>query len=359
MSTMSGDSRALNIFVDATMVKSGQAGIRTYATCLVRALADLPSTRVTCAVASGNDDDWGDAVVLRTSFAGVRPEQRAVWRSQHIPGLVKGLGAEAVLVPAPEPLRGLNRPVGTVVHDLGPLLAPSLYGRTRYLRYLLTLGSTIRRSSLVITPSRATKFDLLRWFRPDPSWIVVAGPRLIPDSARPTRQGGGDFALYVGAMLPHKNVESVIRAFDDDVFVDSMPERLVLVGPDYGGEVDRQMCKAGSRVEHLGFVDRAKLDSLYESARVLVFPTLFEGFGIPLLEALSAGSRVVASDLPVLREVGGDDVTYVGDPVSPEAWARTLGGKCDSPVTQHGKVDWTGAAEGVRAGFLRVLDEAS
>ncbi|MBK8460504.1 MAG: glycosyltransferase family 4 protein [Micropruina sp.] len=217
---------------------------------------------------------------------------------------------------------------GMIIHDLGPLMAPGIYGSRRYASYAAMMGHYVNNVDVVFTPSEATKLDVRRWFGVGSVHPVVAGPVLHEGQSTheaPGDQGGADFALYVGALLPHKNVQPVIEAFGHtSTHRSAMPDRLVIVGPRYGGEVAQALSGAGPAVEHRGFVSDEELDQLYRAARVVVFPSRFEGFGLPMMEALARGTAVLASDIPALREVGGRRADYVSRPTDPQAWAEAL-----------------------------------
>lgn len=345
----------MRIVVDATMVKRKQAGIRTYATGLTRALAELPDTEVVVLTSHFNDDEWGEAETLRTGLTRQDPYSRAVWRRLHVPHLARRLHADALVVPAPEPIvvRGITQ--GIVVHDLGPLLAPGVYGRRRQLHYAATLRSSVRRSDVVFTPTVSTKLDVLRWTGLDQCHIAVAGPELQASTGRQLCHPASDlrepFALYVGAMLPHKNVGAVIDCFTSgEEGPRGCLSKLVIVGPQYGDEVRTTMrhARGSSAVEHRGFVSASELAELYAAASAVVFPSLFEGFGLPLLEAIAHGSPVVASDIPALREVGGDRVTYVRDPTDREEWRDAIAAASRRSRSARGSVSWTTAGMVVR-----------
>ena len=91
---------------------------------------------------------------------------------------------------------------------------------------------------------------------------------------------------------------------------------------------------AGDRVRHLGFVDPARLTTLYSGASALVLPSLHEGFGLPVLEALYGGTPVVASDIPPVREVAGDAALYVSKPLDQREWRDALTRICSDRSLQ-------------------------
>lgn len=337
------------ILFDATMIKPEQAGIRTYALGLARALARQPETRVIVVTARDNDDDWGECQVSRTSLSRQNVHYRLAWRHRFMAGIVRREGADVVLVPAPEPVAIGAVPQAIVVHDIGPLLAPGIYGWTRFMRYLFTLRRSVRTVQAVFTPSHTTKLELDRWLGPIGTPSYVAGAELVPTSpgviagvdSSHINQQREDFALYVGALLPHKNIRTVISAFE--TARKGLPSRLVIVGPRYGPEVEQTLGASREKglVEHRGYVSAEELDSLYARARVVVFPSLSEGFGLPILEALCRGATVIASDIPVSREVGGNNVTYVSQPTDPGAWADAMAQSpvVDTLTNQQGRIE--------------------
>jgi len=111
-----------------------------------------------------------------------------------------------------------------------------------------------------------------------------------------------------------------------------MPKRLVLVGPEYGSEVKELMVSANTQTtEHRGFVSVSELTNLYAGASLLLFPSIHEGFGIPLVEAMQLGLPVVASRIPSLVEVGADAVTFVDRPLDPLDWRLRIEEICTDP----------------------------
>jgi len=178
--------------------------------------------------------------------------------------------------------------------------------------------------------SAATRDDLVRILSvPRERTHVVylggdaAGDRPVPPRA--SSSGTVPYVLYPANAYPHKNHVRLVRGFrrfrgaHPDV-----PAKLILSGLS-NRELDRELAarEPDEGIEHVGFVSRAQLDALYAGCRGVIFPSLFEGFGIPVLEALRHGRPVVCADLPVFREIVGDAVEYF-DPGSEEAIADQL-----------------------------------
>lgn len=315
----------MRLLVDCLVVKRGQAGLRSYAEGLVAAMSARTDVTVVVLASVDAGVDWGRAAeVVEVDVGANGALQRAAWRGRHLRKVVRSTQTDAVLTVSPE-WAPAGVPTAIVVHDLGPAIAPGLYGRERALRYAFTLKRSVDRASAVIADSAATKLDLVRWVGPQAErkvHVVRLAPRAVPVDieAPPPFDPPTSFALYVGAHLPHKNVSIILDLYSRGV--PGLPERLVCVGPDYSGE------KAAQLAPHLGsewlvspgFVTAEELAGFYRHASVVLVPSLFEGFGLPVLEALQFGCPVVATRLAVFEEVAGDAPYYVDDPFSRTAW---------------------------------------
>jgi glycosyltransferase involved in cell wall biosynthesis len=229
-------------------------------------------------------------------------------------------GADVVhsldLIPPPSAL-----PVVATVHDVVALDYPLLHPR-RALEQQRGRLRALRGVGVIMASSRATA-DALMQHGVEAHKIVVVplGVRVAetPNAAPANR--GRPFLLAVGEVVPRKGLDVLVRActaLDVDVIV---------AGPLGTAHAELAALIAttglGNRVQLLGSVDDPTLSALYRDALALCFPSRAEGFGLPVLEAMAAGCPVVASDLPVLREIIGDDGVLVPvDDVS--AWSRAL-----------------------------------
>jgi glycosyltransferase involved in cell wall biosynthesis len=198
--------------------------------------------------------------------------------------------------------------------------------------YKLLMRASMWRARVVFVPSRATARDVRHFYGVPAHKLVVtpeaADPGFRPvedsDSTRKVRKRYGlpdSFVLAVGARRPHKNFGMLVRAVSrlenaELVFVGNADKR-------FTDDAANEAANAGSRVHFLGAVPEADLPLLYNLATVVACPSLIEGFGLPLLEAMSCGTPVVCSDIPVFREVAGDSVIYA-DPHNEAAWAQAL-----------------------------------
>lgn len=226
----------------------------------------------------------------------------------------------------------LVHPVNTVttVHDVVFLSHPELYDPKDLESQKRGLDFALKFAKRIIVPSRAVREDMIKAGATGEQVVVVPHGVGIEDvEAEPTgrRRLGltvwDSYILFIGRLERKKNVLGLIHAlrfFQEDV-------KLVLAGPlGFGGEDVLQAIKTfrlQDRVIHLGYVERAKYHGLLKSAAMLVFPSFGEGFGLPVLEAIAVGTPVVCSDLPALREVGGNAVQYI-NPNDPEDMVRGI-----------------------------------
>lgn len=189
----------------------------------------------------------------------------------------------------------------------------------KHLGYRFVVNNTLHRAVKIITPTNTIKKNLIEKFSILPERIVVTyegSPTHFHISIYESKkvlekyQIKKPYILYVGSLYPHKNVESIVRALKE------MKEGLTLVIVSSRNVFTERFIefvkKEGARklVKFLGYVPDKELAVLYKNAEAFVFPTLSEGFGLPGLEAMTAGTPVLCSDIPVLREVYGDAALY-------------------------------------------------
>lgn len=258
------------------------------------------------------------------------------------------------LLPTPS-----RRPVLMTAHDLVAVLHPDLHSAAQL---STQQGQLIgyRAAAHVLADSRSTADALVAQGVPeDRISVALLGHTALPAPAAPPVQG--PYLLVVGELAARKNLPTLIRAFRRA----SVPfgTRLVLAGPP-GFRAGETLELLGPDVLSLGRVEDAVLSALYRGATALCFPSVAEGFGLPLLEAMNAGLPIVASDLPVMREVAGDAASYV-PALDVEAWSRAIEevtGEVSrrQRLTEAGRVraqglTWARTAEATISAYERVL----
>jgi alpha-1,3-rhamnosyl/mannosyltransferase len=233
------------------------------------------------------------------------------------------------------PVWGPGKRVVTV-HDLIFRRYPQDYNPIWLLITRLTLPAVLRRAAAIIADSHATKRDVERFYGVHPTRIVVVYPgvdRVYP-VAGDLRAGPAArlerYVLCLGPWVRRKNLEVVVRAFGQ--IAPRIPDlRLVITGEPVAGMqgyTPAQLIGAlpadiRSRVQLTGYVARDELLSLLANASALAYPSRWEGFGLPPLEAMSAGVPVLASDTPAVAEATGG-AACLCDPDDAQQWARAL-----------------------------------
>jgi glycosyltransferase involved in cell wall biosynthesis len=211
----------------------------------------------------------------------------------------------------------------TVFHDLQHKQHPEYFRWFDLPFWRLLLWAAVHRSHRLIAVSEATRSDLLRFYRIPAARVIVIAHGVEPAFARLDRSRTESYLLCVSTLHPHKNLPRLIRAYGRK----KRDFRLILAGlRGFHAEAIVQLIEEmGLResIQITGWVPREELYSLYERARAFVYPSLFEGFGMPVLEALAAGIPVACSDIPPLREVAGSAALFF-DPLSEEAIAGAL-----------------------------------
>jgi glycosyltransferase involved in cell wall biosynthesis len=247
-------------------------------------------------------------------------------------------GNETLFVPAQALPRILPKKTAVTLHDVAFHRRPELFEESLRRRLEWTTRNASMRANLVFTVSEASKRDLIEAYGMEADRIRVTplaadAKRFRPlpvESVEPVRARYGlhrPFFLFVGRLERKKNLAGLIRAFEALCDSGDRETELVLVGgAGYGyAEIQDEIALLSdpTRVRELGYVPEGDLPALMNAATALCFPSFEEGFGIPVLEAMACGTPAIASDIPALRETGGDAAFYA-KPEDAAGWAGLM-----------------------------------
>ena len=330
----------MRIAIDATSVPQRPAGAGVYAIELVRALAGMHAgdgyalfTRA-CAFdpyVSGRRN-WR----VERIDAGCR-QARLLWEQAVLPRRTAALGIDVLhSTHHTLPLRPMRARRVVTIHDVTFFLTPERYTPARRL-YMQTMTKLAARvADAIIVPSETVRRDVLRLLRMPASKVraihEAAGGRYMPVTAAEAssvayRYGlAAPYVLSVGSLEPGKNRARLIRAMAalrDEGF----EHGLAIVGqPAWTYQQDYALVERlgmSDRVRFLGYVPDEDMPALYNAASVFAFPSLYEGFGLPVLEAMACGTPVITSNVSATAEVAADAAVLV-DPLSVEAISAGL-----------------------------------
>ena len=215
-------------------------------------------------------------------------------------------------------------PFAFTIHDLGHIQCPET--RTPHIRlyYATVMRRACHRAIRIFTVSEFTKKQIIDWSEVVPEKVVNVG-----NGVDPGYEPGGDspgfpfpYLLSVSNRKPHKNELRIVEAFGQAKL--DPRTHLVFTGhptPALSRWIERNQVRL--RVEFVGVVPEAEMPSLYRGATALIFPSLYEGFGLPIVEAMACGTPVVTSNLTAMPEVAGDAALLV-DPRSVEQISRAM-----------------------------------
>jgi glycosyltransferase involved in cell wall biosynthesis len=329
------------ITLDVSAAVHRRAGLGRYAESLTRALVAAHPERYALFYnrERGVEPLAGlEHLPTRTVALGYKPWRMAVWLGQLARVPFNRVMPGATLFHATEhllpPLRGI--PTVLTVHDLIFRHMPEHHKRLNRWYLNLTLPLYCRRATHVIAISQHTKRDLIEAYALDPRKISViyeaADPQFVPqppavvEAARARYGLPRRYLLFVGTIEPRKNLTRLLEAFES-LHAEGLSDGLVIVGQrgwlyeHFFARLERSPAREAVRLP--GFVPDPDLVALYAGAQALAFPSLYEGFGLPVLEAMACGTPVVTANASSLPEIGGEAALYC-DPTAVEDLTSTL-----------------------------------
>ncbi|WNB86330.1 glycosyltransferase family 1 protein [Cellulomonas sp. ATA003] len=361
----------MRILLDATAIPADRGGVGRYVDELLPALTGLGADLVVACqprdAATMSALVPGGEVVPAPAAVGRRPVRMA-WEQVGLPRLVRAVRADVLHSPHYTMPQVAGCPVVVTLHDATFFSHPELHSpvKARFFRAATRLA--VRRAAGLVVPSAATRDEVLRFTGGDAGRFHVAHhgvdagvfhPVDDAERARVRRSlglGTRDYVGFLGTLEPRKNVPALIRGWARSVEGLPDPPALVLAGGrGWDDAVDPAVAAVPDHLQVVrpGYLPLADLPGFLSGAIVLAYPSLGEGFGLPVLEAMACGAAVLTTRELSLPEVGGDAVAYCG--VEETAIAAGLAELLADPVgrarlsaaavVRAASFTWTAAAE--------------
>ena len=371
------------VLVDATSVPADRGALGRYVDGLIAALhranADL-------AVACQRSDEEryaklapGARVVPGPPAVAHRPA-RLAWEQTGLPFVAKLVGADVIHAPYYSiPLRP-GVPVVVTIHDVTYFAEPEAHNPVKATYIKSATRTAVRRAARLIVPSKATRDEMVRLLNADPTRIDVAYHGVDHEIFHPPSEDerrrisdrlglhGHPYIAFLGALEPRKNVPNLIRGWVKAVDgLDDVPALVLAGSGGWDDEVDAALADVPHhlRVLRPGYLRWSSLPGFFGGALVVALPSRGEGFGLPVLEAMSCGSTVLTTHRSSLPEVGGDAVAYTEpDPdsigtalsglIGDDDRRRTL---AEAAAARAGEFTWTASAEAHMASYQRAVEQ--
>lgn len=313
-----GDMMRRRIGINLSIIGSKQNSFSYYARNIVPRLTEANDVDE-FVIFGGRTLEWGNSEVKKLSYLtgageGLKAQVgRFIWQNWGMKINERSLKLDTWYSPTHHGKIGAGIDQVITVHDLIPLRFPNQNPlQTQYFRNVLP--KVLKASRAVITVSQATKRDLVNFYNINVEKIKVVHLGHTVNIKEVTSKGVKNFILVPGAGYPHKNAVSVIKAFaalENDI---KNEFRLVITG---AGKMQELLsttaaeCGVIDRCDIYGFLSSEEMEAVWEKTALLLYASLWEGFGIPPLEAMSRGIPCIVSNIASLPEVCGEAVVYV------------------------------------------------
>ena len=300
------------VLVDADVLGRRRTGDETYVLNLLRELAPIaPDAGLRIAAVTRRPDlvpEGIEPVELLTTSQELRMALK-------LPRLARRLGAALGHFQYALPLR-LACPAVVTIHDLSFERDPMLMGRKDRIVFRRLVPRAARKAARVLTVSERTRRDLRELYEIPDSRIVVTPNGVDPAFSPSADEKRGGYVLVVGAVQERKNPLAALAA------AQTVGLPLVVAGPAKDEALARELERRGARVT--GYVEQDELVRLYRGAACLVQASRYEGFGLPVLEAMATGTPVVAVPEPALQEVAGDAAVWADESALADGIRRAI-----------------------------------
>ena len=322
----------MRVAIDTTGVQVTQAGTTTYTNALLHALRELPGSPEMVEVACRQRFSRNHRLLRKADTL----NRELFWLKDQLPRVLQQQSVDLVHCPTPHVPSRTRIPVVATVHDLYVFHNPQAFPVWHRRANIHFLKETIRRADHIMTISDYTRNDLLSRFgshlesrvhlayeAADESFLPPSSER--KNDVRSRYKLPDSYLLSVATLEPRKNLDRLLDAFIR--IADTIPHSLVLTGAQ-GWKTEHLQDKVkhsgfADRIQFLGHANFSDLPCLYAQAEVFCFPSLFEGFGLPILEAMACGCPVLTSNVSSMPEIAGDASALV-NPLDVEEIGATL-----------------------------------
>lgn len=318
------------VLIDATAVPADRGGVGRYVDSLVAAL-DSDGARLSVICQPRDTELYAqlapDSRIVTAAESVATRTARLVWEQVQLPGIVRGLGADVLHSPHYTMPLARNAASVVTVHDATFFTGAAMHSTVKAMFFRNWTRRSLSAAELCLVPSQATADHLVRVAGADRRGLQVSphgvdtalfhppSPEEVAEVRELLELGDSPFVAFLGALEPRKNVPALIRGFTEAVAGMDEPPVLVLAGqPGWDRQVERALDSVPRRLRVLraGYLPLRLLAGFLGGATVVAYPSFGEGFGLPVLEAMSCGGCVLTTDRLALGEVGGDAVHYTG-----------------------------------------------
>ncbi|MDN3355511.1 glycosyltransferase family 1 protein [Actinomadura sp. DC4] len=371
------------VLVDATAVPADRGALGRYVDGLIAALhradADLA---VAC---QRSDEERYSTLAPKARVVAGPPaiahrSARLAWEQTGLPLIANHVGADVIHAPYySTPLRP-GVPVVVTIHDVTYFAEPEVHNPVKATYIKSATRTSVRRAARLIVPSKATRDEMVRLLNADPTRIDVAYHGVDHTIFHPPGEDerrrvsdrlglhGHPYIAFLGTLEPRKNVPNLIRGWVRAVDgMNDVPALVLAGGGGWDDDVDAALAAVPHQLRVLrpGYLRWSSLPGFFGGALVVALPSRGEGFGLPVLEAMSCGSTVLTTHRSSLPEVGGDAVAYTEpDPesigtalsglIADVARRRTL---ADAAAARAAEFTWTASAEAHLASYQRATEQ--
>jgi glycosyltransferase involved in cell wall biosynthesis len=322
----------MRIVVIADCIDTQKAGIHVYTKNMIEALEKISGMEIICIrLKNGSDIQFNNDIIARGVIPFIKKDPFRVFMS--IPRAIRKLKPDIVIEPAhfgpfniPKKIKSV-----TIIHDLTPIKFPQLHNFFSQNLQQLFLPSILKRASLIITNSENTSKDILETYPFTADKIARIYPGVDPffriekDEIVKNKE---PYFLSVGTIEPRKNLNLLLESYQLFREKTNHTHSLLICGgngwknKDFYRQLNHHPFK--NDIKLLGYTSKEELKRLYSKTTAFIYPSLYEGFGFPIAEAMGCGAPCIVSDSSSLPEVGGDAALYFNPLSSSELCALMI-----------------------------------